>query len=584
MAKIDLKIKNPALLKKIPLKKSPAGKKSAAKNRNKFILSIGDDGAILTYLSGNQVLRRSFAASTAPDQSIAVAELFASDTKAPISILLDTQDQTFTTQNLPPVSPVAIQKLANRRLERDFPPDDLKGSIQVGRTSDAKKEWIYLFCAVPSVGALSEWLNYVLALDNHFGGMHLLPIEAPESITALSNAVRGIVPKKKDAHKPEWLIFLSHNKIGGFRQIVLRNGKFVLTRITQSETDDSPESVAGSIEQELISTKEYLKRIGYSEAAEIGVIIICSEDIKRYVDSNKIRATYTDVMTPYDACIFMGYAEACEKNDRYGDVFLSTAIFSRSKRMLGLQTPQTLKLKQTYSMLLGIRAAAGVISPLILLAIAMNIYSAISLSIEISDIVASSNREKIALKDLKEVDSKLPEEVDKIINIVQLNELLTAKSFTPVQIIEPLAKQTSEDAFVTNFEWQSKEIISAQANSNNAPPPSTPATPDIQSSAKVQFRNYKNDNSILAERVSTMTSNLKDALAGFEISNSKLPGEYTEKDIVEVNLDQSTTASAVKVENKVIDVDIKFLYTKQAPKLDAPAAATAAPPGMGAHP
>ena len=252
--------------------------------------------------------------------------------------------------------------------------------------------------------------------------------------------------------------------------------------------------------------------------------------------------------------------------------------------MLGLQTPQTLKLKQTYSMLLGIRAAAGVISPLILLAIAMNIYSAISLSIEISDIVASSNREKIALKDLKEVDSKLPEEVDKIINIVQLNELLTAKSFTPVQIIEPLAKQTSEDAFVTNFEWQSKEIISAQANSNNAPPPSTPATPDIQSSAKVQFRNYKNDNSILAERVSTMTSNLKDALAGFEISNSKLPGEYTEKDIVEVNLDQSTTASAVKVENKVIDVDIKFLYTKQAPKLDAPAAATAAPPGMGAHP
>ena len=75
------------------------------------------------------------------------------------------------------------------------------------------------------------------------------------------------VPKiKKDKKNKEetgvrWKFLVTHNKVGGFRQVILRDGRAIFTRLTQPVGEVTPAVVAGNIEQEITSTIEYMNRL-----------------------------------------------------------------------------------------------------------------------------------------------------------------------------------------------------------------------------------------------------------------------------------------------------------------------------------
>ncbi len=70
-------------------------------------------------------------------------------------------------------------------------------------------------------------MNLVHELPNRFLGVYLVPVEAQDFITAIS----GALPAEKDPAQLQ--ILVTHNKVSGYRQVVLKDGVLIFTRLTQ---------------------------------------------------------------------------------------------------------------------------------------------------------------------------------------------------------------------------------------------------------------------------------------------------------------------------------------------------------------
>ena len=193
--------------------------------KRKFILTIGDEGTILVVTDGKNMLKRMFINSPA---STEFKDVLAEYPKAPIYILVDVVDQAYIQHTLPPVSSLNIGKLVNRKLAKDFDASDLKAAIPLGREKSGRKDWNFLFVSVRNIPPFSDWVDVISNVPNKFGGIYLLPLEAMNYLKVLQKHYID-----KNTQPSGWQIIVSHNRVGGFRQIVFRNNKIVFTRIAQ---------------------------------------------------------------------------------------------------------------------------------------------------------------------------------------------------------------------------------------------------------------------------------------------------------------------------------------------------------------
>lgn len=120
--------------------KRDGGRKSSAATGSRFVLFMGDDGVILILIQGGKVVRRMYAASPEQEHVAPFLELMDANPKAPVYVLVDVIDQSYVRHTLPPVSPLGVNKLVNRRLERDFAPEDINGALPLGREKSGRKE------------------------------------------------------------------------------------------------------------------------------------------------------------------------------------------------------------------------------------------------------------------------------------------------------------------------------------------------------------------------------------------------------------------------------------------------------------
>ncbi|MFO0069259.1 MAG: hypothetical protein ACK529_03675, partial [Alphaproteobacteria bacterium] len=85
----------------------------------RFVLLVGDEGAVLVYVNQRRVLRRLFAPSAQPEHVKTIVELLQAHPKVPLRLLVDVVDQQYVRHVFPPVSALGIQKLVDRRLTRE---------------------------------------------------------------------------------------------------------------------------------------------------------------------------------------------------------------------------------------------------------------------------------------------------------------------------------------------------------------------------------------------------------------------------------------------------------------------------------
>jgi hypothetical protein len=437
--------------------------------KTQFILSIGDEGGILTHTRGGEVLRRLYAPTANYADTKAFIEAFESDPKATISMLVDVMDQSYLQQTLPPVSPLTINNLIKRKMERDFAAEDLKGALRIGREKEGRKDWKYLFVTLSRSPQLDAWIDMVLELKNPFSGIYLLPVEAESFIRDIHQSIHG-KPSKKDpglGSGAKWQLLVAHTKVGGFRQVVLKNGKLIFARLAQPIGENLPEVIAGNIEQEISVTAEYLKRLGYTDDQGLDVYVITGEAIKAAIDSKSIRATSAAVYSPYDVAQLIGMPEAAEQGDQFADVLMAAVFAATPKHLLRLQSERQ---KQLNSMYDGIRAAKVGGTVVTLGAIAASAYFGVLIPGAQDEIESYQQQIRMADQDMEKIreeEGKLPDSLEKMTDLVSVHKQLNNMGYTPDQFLHQLAalQNWQEKVLLRDVDWLSEKNALSSGNS-----------------------------------------------------------------------------------------------------------------------
>ncbi len=466
----------------------------------RFILIVGDEGGILVFMQGKKVQRRLFAPSPQPDHTAAVTELMRNHPKVPLYILADVLDQQYVRQTFPPVSSFSVAGLVKRRLDRDFQAEDMKGSLPLGRDKAGRKEWNYLLIALANTPLMQQWLELIVELPNEFRGVYLTPVEGQSYIPMLKKYLPQAGPSAP------WQLLVSHNKISGFRQIVLKEGKLVFTRVTQAIDDAVPAVIAGNIEQEIINTLEYLRRVGFEENDSLEIIAITAQEVKEALDLKRFNTASAATYTPYEVAEALKLEQAALSADRFGDVIMACSFALARKPVLRFQTAYAKQLAQFYTIRRSVFAFAALVCLYMTFLAISNVISALSDRAEASDLEAKRKPVIAQLDNVKRSISKLDIDIAKKSAIVAAYDMFIKQGRDPNQFVADLAPNLTDEQRVSTITWAPK------SGDNTA------TKDDIEIKIEMTFEGKYADVDALAKSVEAFIANLRTKMPGYTIA------------------------------------------------------------------
>ncbi len=430
------------------------------KGKGKFVLLLGDEGAILILTHKKKVVRRLYTNDAEPEHVKSLVELMESHPKCSVSILLDVLDQSYTRHTMPPVSALSVNQLVAKRLERDFSPEDIKGYIPLGREKTGRKDWNFLLISIHQSDLLKKWLDIILELPNPFDGVYLTPVEGQNYV----KQIHSRLPKLEGGETPSWQMLVSHNKVGGFRQIVLHEGKLFFTRVAQASEDDAPAVTAGNIEQEIMNTIEYLRRMGFGEQDGLELFIVTSQEIKECVDNNKFGAVRAEVFTPNEVSDLLGFQQAALSGDRYGDIVMGTTFSSLGKRVLKLKLPYAETLAKLSMGRMALRAASVLIVLGSIAFSALGVVDYFSMTSKVDGFTNQESSKRSELQRIQQISAELPADAGQISELVSIWQALhERKPEPPISFLRQIAKLKQENVRITQFEWDAKTALDQAA-------------------------------------------------------------------------------------------------------------------------
>lgn len=552
------------------------------RGRRKFILTVGEDGGILVYMEGKRILRRMFASSPEPGDVKHFESLLGNDPKAPIAIMVDTTDQTYVQQTLPPVSPLGLNKLIDRRLERDFAANDIKGAVKLGRSTEGRKEWQYLFISVANQPPLSQWIDFVIEQDNPCQGIYLLPVESEWLINKLSRRQTGktsglklnitlkkssLTQENQPANKAKhnWVILVSHNKVGGFRQVVTRDGKMVFTRLSQPVGEPSPGVIAGNIEQEISGTIEYLKRLSYNQDDHLEIIVIVAHEIRQHLSLENNDSRQISVRTPHEVSEDIGLIKATEEGDHFGDVIFASSFGINNKPRHRFSVAELDRIIQLQMFNKGADVLAGILVPAIML---MTLWSGWQIFTNMRNISFTDDKRHTAqtqIDALEQSKKELPPNIGEIIDSAQINGVIGKGVYSPMKMIAGFSKLLDDKTLVKSIEWTAASSYPESRRALNPSDVGKPGMPmPIEGNFSVEFLDNSGDADEFMARVNKFSERAKASFSDYNVSFSDIPGITGRNQAVEVNFGQDKNPQPTQQVSK----DITVRYTVAGPKLE----------------
>jgi hypothetical protein len=570
LRKSDTEPKAPKPPKEPKLRKHQGAGNSAKvkKGGGRFVIIIGDEGAILVYMQGTTVVRRLFAASPQTDHTDSIVELMRSHPKAPIYILADVLDQQYVRHTFPPVSAMSVGGLVKRRLQRDFQAEDLTGSLPLGRDKTGRKEWNFLLIALANTPLMQQWVELLVELPNELKGIYLVPVEGQNYIKALKKQLGGaVVP---------WQLLVTHHKVSGFRQIVLKEGKLVFTRATQAIDEDVTAVLAGNIEQEILNTLEYLRRLGFEENETIELMVVTSQEVKESIDANRFKAGAAHVMTPLDIADMLGQQQSALSADRFGDVVMATWFGTTKKRTLKLNTAYGSKLATMYT---ARRAIMGIASLAVLGLVGMAGMNVMN-SMNAADEAQSLEAQRLPLQSEIETVKKSLDNTDKSIAlksaIVTTYDVYLKNAQTPLDFISDFAPNIPANMRVISMKWNEVESYSTAT----APSPGKDGTVSgpLEINLDTEFTGSYNDVEALTQAVDATLAQLKKSMPRYDIKPEPYPWLSKGETNVEISIGSEQAIGQMAPEEK------KLKITFYGPKPETNNQAGAPPMALGDDP
>lgn len=571
-----VKEKKPKEKKEKPLKEKKArgakadvvvkGRKPSFVRQERFTLLIGDEGAILIHMKGRQVFSRQFVPDASEANLAELRETIAKQPLAPVTMVIDSMDQVYVQQTLPPVSSLSVQKLIKRRMDREFKADDIKGAIVLGKEKTGRKDWNFLMISVDKSPQMTLWLDFVMTLENRFRGIVLLSVEAEIFSKNLDRAIGGI----KLHPAPEWKFIVSHNKVGGFRQIVLRNGRLIFTRLAQPVGEPTPEVIAGNIEQEILTTIEYLKRMGFDSRNGLDVTIIASEAVVDTIDTRRLDAVRTQLLTPYKVAEYLGIEGATQPTDKFGDVIISAAIGGASRNILKMSTIESRKYDAIQKLKYSQRTfGTFLVLGLVVYAASLG-YESLLMDSDIEDLLQKKriSEQNLAVTKQKVEESKL--DVDSVMDKIELYKLVKKEHRSPLATLALITSAIKPPIIIKEVNWQFNVPKPGEA------PPVPTVTPPLPNAPKLNPAVKQTQEQIIVtlevdlppgitsppmyrKYSEQVEKNIRRALPGYEFSMDEPPPEYRETDSLSMTFDRK---GASKVKELGVDpIPMKFTIT-----------------------
>lgn len=494
-----------------------------------FVIIIGDDGGILIYMHGAKVVRRLFAPTPKPSHTEAMREIMSANSNVPVYILADVLDQQYVAHTFPPVSSLSVGGLVKRRMERDFQPEDMKGALPLGRDKDARKEWRYLLVALAKTPLMSEWLDMVVELPNRLQGVYLVPIEAMNYIPRLHRRLQS------DEMAP-WQLLISHNKVSGFRQVVMHDDKLVFTRVSQAIDDAIPAVIAGNIEQEIINTIEYLKRLGFQDSTKLEATVIVSQDVIETLDLKRFNFAHAQALSPIEVAETLKLEQAALSADRFGDVVMGASFGVTRKHRLAFSNAYIDKLTKLYKSQLLIKGVAA----LIILGLVGLI---IMTGTEILGHFEATTQAKKKAESLQKNIAKLQQSVNSLDKdatyksaIVSAYDAYIKEIPKPQDFISRLQPFVTTQHRITQFNWTYK-----LPSPKEKPPANGSEVLPLTVETEFDFAGSGGSPEVLTKAAGQLSLELKTEFSQFDITNKDFPWVKQDKGSIALELKQTTT-------------------------------------------
>ena len=443
--------------------------------KSEFILSLGDDNVVLTRLVDGKVANAWLAS---PDPATATEELgeaLAEDKKCKISILIDTLDQTLREEELPKVGILDRRKVLGRHVNMAFPGANLRGARLIETT--ASGGLLYQFAAIPLDGRIPGWIEFVESLPNERGGIYSIAAENVDMLAALAPKDEPAPPAETGKDAPaapqinRWRHMIGINATGGLRQIIEKNGRLSLTRVTQAPPPETPPAeFADMIIRDFKATITYIRRLGYAVGEPLDLVVLTTGENKAAMDAlNWEGARSVSIYTPYEAAATLGLGSIGREDQAFCDV-LHAAWFS-AKRKTTLPLTRAATLGDTKD---DIRELAFLVAPyaagLLLVSVlgwtGMTGYETYTLTEENAQLDTQLQQVTRTLSLERKQIGELPYDAAKVRNIIDVNKGMEAGKVDVEPFLRTIAAALQADAVVTTLTYTSAAAGTGPAKGN----------------------------------------------------------------------------------------------------------------------
>lgn len=562
--------------------KAPSSSNRLAKARQprgrRFILTIGDEGAILLFMAGSKVMERSFAQNIDSEEAKTCLRMMEAQPDVPIRVVLDTLDQSYIQQTLPPVTSFSVNKIIQRRLQREFAAEEIKGAFSLGREKGARKDWNFLMLAVQQPPAIKAWIERILQLKNPCEALTALPVECARIVKTLHAQLRE--RNKQQSPAPMWQFLISHNKVSGIRQVILKQGKVIFTRLAQSADDSNPAIVAGTIEQEAFGTIEYMKRLAFRPQDGLEIIILAADAILPLINPSKFSGTTIHTLSPHAAATLLGLSQATTPGDRYGDVALAAAIGMEKRLVLPLVTPAIQEQRRYITLHSATRYAGLAVTLSCLAYIGYSGFTGYESRARSEVLGTQLQAAETRLASLQEQASTLDQNIDTLSDLITLHKLLSADTPQPLLALKRLSDALDETVRIVSVQW----AINTEKPATNAAaapmpdaislPPSTEVSPTppnktfpVKMQIMLEFNEFNQPSKEFVAQAETVRERIKKAFANSAITAEyvDLPGTFKDTQPVQLGSNTASNTAASSAEKKNNPLQVQLVVTGAMP-------------------
>jgi len=494
---------------------------------NRFLLTIGDEGATLVQLRGAEAVDAVLIGPETEDGLGALRSYLGKDPQAELVVAADVLEQMYREEQIPKASRFDRGKILERRLEVAFPHDRLKAVVPL---SAAKGKAV--FAALPETEYIREWIGFLESLSNPVTGFCLLPLEASDLAEALG-------PSPAGETRQIWRVLASQQATSGFRQIFETEGRMVVTRLSQRPSGDLPaEAVAQLIERELRSSISYLKRLGYSEQDRLDLVVLDRPEVCRAVQERDLPVASLTAYTPHQAGLLLGLGEVAPEESGFSDVLMAQWLASKKRPEMVLDTP-VLRQRSAYDRLFrtGFAVAAG-LSLFTIFELANLAFDAFDTSTTSEVLGAQLATEQRAAESISKRLSSLEIGMDDVTLVDRTADAIEGESFDPAALLSAIAGQLGDGMAVDKLAYADPRLA-GEAGPPQAGPrtPKQSALPTLTFTVRLPASLIQTD--VQRRQAKELRDRLQTALPAWQVDITRLPADALHGQVIEGSSTQS---------------------------------------------